>query len=105
MVTNTKTNSNLAKKWQLLKTAVSSCFTSKSTNRHWFEVRYIYNKNGFKQFDFVSQVGLVSLDTTLDRRQLKKITTPLHKIPKVKKMLCNGQFDVEIICYLGRFSK
>lgn len=89
----------------LLQTYVSSCFSSKSTNRHWFEVRYIYNKNGLKQFDFFSQVGLVSLDTTLDRRRLKKITKPLHKQPKAKKMLCNGQFDVEIICYLGWFSK
>lgn len=95
----------LKTKIHLLQSYVSSCFSSKNTNRHWFEVRYIYNKNGFKQFDFVSQVGLVSLDTTLDRRQLKKITTPLHKLPKVKKMLCNGQFDVEIICYLGWFSK
>lgn len=76
-----------------------------SKNYHWYEVRYIYTKNGNKVFDFVSQIGLTELKTTLNRRKLKKITSPLHKNNNTKKFLNNGRFDVEIMCYLGYFSK
>lgn len=72
---------------------------------HWFEVKYVYTKNGNKCFDFVSQIGLTELKTTLDRRKLKKIAEPLHKLKNVKKFLNNGRFDIEIMCYLGYFSK
>lgn len=73
---------------------------------HWYEVRYVYNnKRGQKQFDFVSQIGVVYKKETLNRRRLKKITAPLHKEPKVKNLLVNGTFSVEIMCYLGYFSK
>lgn len=73
---------------------------------HWYEVRYVYNnKKGQKQFDYVSQIGLTHQKETLNRRELKKITKPLHKESKVKNVLVNGFFNVEIMCYLGYFSK
>lgn len=78
---------------------------SKIKKYHCFEVRYVYTKNGNKHFDFVSQIGLTELKTTLNRRKLKKITGPLHKNNNAKKFLNNGNFDVEIMCYLGYFSK
>jgi hypothetical protein len=89
----------------LLQTYVSSCFSSKPKKYHWYQVRYIYNKNGLRKFDFVDEIGLSEQKTTLNKRKLKKICTPLHKLHKVKKMLDNGNFDVEILCYLGWFSK
>lgn len=89
----------------LLQTYVSSCFSSKPKKYHWYQVRYIYNKNGVRKFDFVNEIGLSEQKTTLNKREVKKICMPLHKIKKVKNMLDNGNFDVEILCYLGRFSK
>ena len=72
---------------------------------YWFEARFIYTKNGYRVFDYVCQIGLHKLEDSLNRRLLRKITQPLHKNNKVKKMLDNGVLDIEILCYLGKFSK
>ena len=72
---------------------------------YWFEVRYIYTKNGYKVFDYVCQIGLDKLEDSINRRLLRKFPEPLHKNNKVKKMLDNGVLDIEILCYLGKFSK
>lgn len=92
--------------------AVSRCFSrfnfwwnKHSGQYHWFEVRYIYTKNGNRILDFVSQIGVRDLKTTLNKRELKKVQQPLHKHTRIKDYLCNGEFNVEIICYLGRLSK
>lgn len=70
---------------------------------HWYEVRYIYNVKGNKVFDFVNEIGLSEKKTILNQRQVKKATKPLHKVKQVKNLLNNGQFNVEVMCYLGYF--
>lgn len=92
--------------------AVGRCFSrinywlnKYSGQYHWFEVRYVYSKNGSIICDWVSQIGVREPKTTLNRRELKKIPEALHMDERVKNYLCNGKLDVEIICYLGRFSK
>lgn len=84
---------------------IDKLFNKKNKKHHWFEVRYIYSLDGYKKFDYVTQIGLTELKTSLDRRALKKIPLPLHKIKQTKKILCNGKLEVEIICNLGYFSK
>ena len=90
--------------------AVSRCFSrfnywwnKNSGQYYWFEVRYVYTKNGSRILDWVSQIGVRELKTTANRRELKKIPQPLHKNKQIKKYMCNGKFDVEVICYLGRY--
>lgn len=92
--------------------AVSRCFSrfnywwnKNSGQYYWFEVRYIYTKNGSRILDWVDKIGVRELKTTVNKRELKKIPQALHKDKRIKKYLCNGKFDVEIMCYLGRFSK
>jgi hypothetical protein len=95
-------------------TRVVRCFSwlnlqwNKSNNiYHWYEVRYRYNNNGNNIFDWTTQIGLQNKKVILNARELKKIQTPLHKNKylNAKRFLCNGQLTVEIVCYLGRFSK
>jgi hypothetical protein len=72
---------------------------------YWYEVRYKYSNNGHNIFDWVTQIGVRDRKTLLNSRDIKKIQKPLDNDKKVKRLLCNGQMSVEIICYLGRFSK
>lgn len=70
---------------------------------HWFEVRFVYTKNGTKILDWVEQIGIAELKFTLNRRRLKEGGhMTLYK--NAKKYLCNGKLDIEIMCYLGKFS-
>lgn len=105
---------NRITKRQFCQTRVVRCFSwldlqwNKSNSiYYWYEVRYKYNNNGHNIFDWVTQIGVQDRKVLLNARKLKKIQTPLHKdkSKKVKRFLCNGQMSVEIICYLGRFSK
>jgi len=49
-------------------------------------------------------IGLKNKSDILNTRNLKKMKPPLHKNTSVcKRLLCNGCFNVEIHCYLGRF--
>jgi|688.fasta_scaffold559828_2 hypothetical protein len=72
---------------------------------YWYEVRYKYSNNGHNIFDWVTQIGVRERKTLMNSREIKKIPKPLHNDKKVKRLLCNGQMSVEIMCYLGRFSK
>ena len=71
---------------------------------HWFEVRFVYTKNGTKILDWVRQIGLSELKLTLDRRKLKEGCHETLYKNSTKKYLCNAKLDVEIMCYLGKFS-
>ena len=72
---------------------------------YWYQVKYRYsNKNGITLFDWYSMIGLKNKSDILNTRNLKKMKPPLHKNTSVcKRLLCNGYFNVEIHCYLGRF--
>lgn len=72
---------------------------------YWYQVKYLYkDKDNLLLFEWQTQVGLTKQSTILDKRELKKITNVLQVDKKIKRYLCNGLFDVEIICFLGRFS-
>ena len=75
MFTNTKQTLNLAQKWQLIKTAVSSCFSSKQNKLHWYDCQFYYKKKGADMYivDFNTQVGLVNQKDILKARIVKKL--------------------------------
>ena len=91
---------NKHKEKNVLYTLLYAVFSKKY---HWYEVRYVYTIKGIKQFDWVTQVGFVDKEITLNRRRVKKQTQPLHLRKGVKNLLRNGKLDVEFMCYLGRF--
>jgi hypothetical protein len=106
MITNTKTTLNLAQKWQLLKTAVSSCFSSKTKKLYWYDCQFYYKKKGADLYcvDFNMQVGLVQQNEILKGRIVKKLVGfRVKEFPK--KVLDNGIFYFKINAYLGHFSK
>ncbi|MGK0446566.1 MAG: hypothetical protein ACJA2M_000335 [Polaribacter sp.] len=80
-----------------------------SKKYYWYEVKFVYrNKNNNKiLFDWKTKCGLKYQDTSLSNRRVKKIVSSLHKDenPAIKKLLCNGTLDCEIVCFLGRFNK
>jgi hypothetical protein len=77
-----------------------------SKKYYWYEIKFVYRDkpNGRIILDFKDQCGLKYQDTSLNKRQIKKILSPLHKRNGIKLYLCNGHFDCEVICYLGRFN-
>ena len=84
-----------------LETIVRRLFPKKY---YWFQVRFIYSVDSRKLFDFVTEVGLESKETILQKRRIKKLTKPVHLREGIPKyMLKNGTFAVEVISYLGRF--
>ena len=106
MFTNTKQTLNLAQKWQLIKTAVSSCFSSKQTKLHWYDCQFYYKKKGADLYcvDFNAQVGLVNQKDILNARKVKRLTGyRIKEFPK--RVLDNGNFYFKINSYLGHFSK
>lgn len=78
--------------------------SKKRVKKHyWYEVRYIYCKNGSQIFSFVRQIGLTEKKLTLNRREVKKAIKPLHDDRSLAYYLCNAKLDVEFMCYLGGF--
>lgn len=77
-----------------------------SKKYYWYEVKFVYRDktNGRIVLDFKELIGLEHQDTSLDKRKVKKILNPLHKREAIKRHLCNGTFDCEMICYLGYFN-
>ena len=75
MIINTKQTFNLKLKWQLIKTAVSSCFSSKPKKLHWYDCQFYYKKKGADLYcvDFNAQVGFVNQKDILNARKVKKI--------------------------------
>ena len=75
------------------------------TKRYWYEVKYVYrsHSSGEILFDYKSSVGLKNQSDITDKRYVKKVTQKLHFDSNIKSILCNGDFDVEVICYLGKF--
>ena len=75
---------------------------------YWYEVKFVYRDsyNGNILFDFKSQIGLKYQNTCLNKREIKKTIPSLYeKVYDFKYLLCNGNLDCEIICFLGRFGK
>lgn len=86
--------------------AIKSLFQKKQEKKyHWYEAEFKYSKNGRWIFSYVTQLGLADQSTVINKRALKKIVEPVHLRKGVKSSLCNGVFDVTVICYLGHFSK
>jgi len=78
-----------------------------SKKYYWYEVKFVYRDkpNGNRIFDLKAQLGFKHQDTCLNKREVKTTISPLHKRNEVKKYLCNGHFDCEVITFLGRFNK
>lgn len=81
-------------------------FRLMSKKYYWYEVKFVYkNKSGTEVLHWYHQIGLKHQDTILDYRQIKKIVKPLHMYNAISKYsLCNGNFTLEEISYLGRFN-
>lgn len=106
MIINIKPTSKLAQKWQLIKTAVSSCFSSTPKKLHWYDCQFYYKKKGADLYcvDFNMQIGLVKQNEILKSRIVKKLVGfRVKEFPK--KVLDNGTFYFKINAYLGHFSK
>mgnify|MGYP003633486220 CR=1 FL=1 len=73
---------------------------------YWYEIKMVYRHNisGERLFDWTSQVGLKHQDTSLSKRKIKQIGQLWHKDKSIKKLLCNGRLDCQIVCFLGRFN-
>lgn len=70
---------------------------------HWYEVRYVYRIKNVQIFDWKTQIGLSEQNNILNKRKLKKLVPPLHKMEKLLPYLSNGNLDIEITCYIGKF--
>lgn len=106
MNTSTRLFLKFKHKWQLLITAVSSCFSSKSKKLHWYDCQFYYKKKGADSYcvDFNMQIGLLKQNEILKGRIVKKLVGfRVRKFPK--KVLDNGVFYFKINAYLGHFSK
>lgn len=80
-------------------------FIKRPKKYHWYQVRCIYKINENKMFDFTFDAGLSEQKTILNKREIKKLCKPLHEFNKVKELINNGTLDLEVVCYLGKFSK
>ena len=79
-----------------------------SKKYYWYEVKFVYRDkpNGNRILDWKTQLGFKHQDTCLNKREVKTTISPLHKSDDaIKRYLCNGHLDCELICYLGRFNK
>jgi len=78
-----------------------------SKKYYWYEIKFVYRDrpNGKILLDWKTQCGVTHQDTILNKRRIKKIVSPLHKDKDIKRFLCNGHLDSELICFLGRFNK
>lgn len=72
---------------------------------YWFEVKFVYTKDNTQIMYWTNQLGVKKLKSMANKRALAKAMQPLHKNEKIKKYLCNGELNIEVICYLGRYSK
>lgn len=89
-----------------MKNIFKNLFTKKY---YWYEVRFIYkDKKGNKEIlNFVMEVGLTNQKDILNYRLVKKSMRPLHtgRLKDYKRYLVNGVLNIEVMCYLGRFSQ
>ena len=71
--------------------------------RH-YQVRMTYKSANTKIFEFVRIVEVSESRQIGDRRLLKRVFGNIaHQFPSNKKYLCNGELDIEVDCYLGRW--
>ena len=73
---------------------------------YYYQVKYVYkDKLGRELFHWYGNIGFKKRNKILNNRIIKQIQTPLHFNKKIKYLLCNGSFQVEVQCYLGKFSQ
>lgn len=86
-------------------TRLNMWWNLKTNQRYWYNLKYTYSKKGVVKSEWYAQIGLLDKRDVLNGRELKNVT-PLHKISFKNQLdLCNGQLQVTVLCYLGRFSK
>ena len=68
-----------------------------------YRVKTTYRKNNREVFRVLTTVGVRKQKQIEDHREIKQTIIPgiLRKVDK--HLLCNGIFDVEPTCYLGRW--
>jgi len=84
---------------------INTFFTKKY---YWYQLHYTYKdpQSGKLLFDYHHQVGLEYRKSILNDRELKKVRPPLHldeSFTGIKHLLCNGNYTVNVTCYLGKF--
>lgn len=73
-------------------------------SRHWYYIKMSYkNKDRVEQFNYHTEIGFVQKRQVLCERSRKELEKPLHEIPEIRHLLCNGYLNATIVCYLGYF--
>jgi len=74
---------------------------------HWYSVKFIYETKNTNHvvLDYHNQVGFKDQSSILDFRKVKKAMGPIYGIDSTRSHLCNRNLNVELVCYLGYFSK
>lgn len=86
--------------------SIANWWNLKTNQRHWYEIKFVYSERGINKIEWVDQIGVLCQFTILDKVEVKKSFPPLHKRNFVNKVeLHNGNLDVIILCYLGKFSQ
>ena len=73
--------------------------------RHWYSVKLTYRKRGREIFSTTREVGLLCQAEILDHRVMKKALCGFLRDDMVRRFLCNGDLNFEVVCYLGHFKK
>ncbi len=70
----------------------------------WYECKFSYKVNEVQMLSFTSQIGVTKQRDILNQRKLRCSVTPLHLDERIpKKYLNNGDLQINICAYLGRF--
>lgn len=72
--------------------------------RHWYSIEIAYQKNNRTLFSQSECIGLVSQSDIIRHRTLKQhLVKQLVRNPNIQQFLCNGNFALTVLTYLGKF--
>lgn len=72
--------------------------------RHWYQIKMSYLDGNKELFFYTACVGLVCQSDILKFRQIKKnAARNMLKKPGIKPLLCNGELQLVVLSYLGKF--
>lgn len=72
--------------------------------RHWYQIKMSYLDGNKELFFYTDCVGVVCQSDILNFRQIKKnAARNMFKKPGIKPLLCNGELQLVVMSYLGKF--
>ncbi len=73
---------------------------------YWYECKFSYKVDGVEMLNFTCHIGVTKQRDVLNHRKLRCSITSLHLDERIpKKYLNNGNLQVSVCTYLGRFAK